>query len=101
MDPCVILGSCGPCHGARRSHCPGGQALFVHASQSLGGRVDHLPARHACEGQVPVCAANIGHASPEPPRPSPADRTSAGYSLVESAPAPAGEERTSHSSVLV
>ncbi len=63
MDPRVILGSCGPCHGARRSHCPGGQALFVHASQSLGGGVDHLPARHAGEGQVPVCAANIGHAS--------------------------------------
>lgn len=49
--------------GMRRSHCPGGQALFVHASQSLGGGVDHLPAGHAGEGLVPVCAADVGHAS--------------------------------------
>ncbi len=47
----------------RCSHCPGGQALFVHASQSLGGGVDHLASGHAGEGLVPVCAADIRHAS--------------------------------------
>lgn len=41
------------------SHGPGGQALFVHSSNGFGRTVDHLPARHAGECQVPVSPRHI------------------------------------------
>lgn len=41
------------------SHGPRGQALLVHAGHGFGRAVDHLPARHAGERQVPVSPRHV------------------------------------------
>lgn len=44
------------------SHSPGWQLLLVESSQSFGRTLDHLPLAHACQGLMPVCSVDVGHA---------------------------------------